>query len=233
MSGGSNGNSQGKRTAMLTRIRAALAGAAPRAVASSLPQARIGVPARALRPRPERITDFKMRLLEQKVIVEDVAAPEFVPAAVIHVLETARMGLRIRCGAEPYYEKMPWPAKASLERTLGAASPTTAAALSHAIAGIAETGTLVLASGEENPVTLTFLPELHIVTVEESMIVGGLEDAFDVVRARYGRGRMPRTLNLVSGASRTGDIGGQLVMGAHGPRKLAVLVVKGRPASPA
>lgn len=219
--------SPAKRVAMLARIRAALGGGEVSG-APAAPQGRICVPARALKSKTERIADFKMRLLEQKVVVEDVAAPEFVPASVINILEVARMAPRIRCGAEPFYEKMPWPAKASLERTLGAASPTTAAALSHAIAGFAETGTLVLASGEENPVTLTFLPDLHIVTVEESMIVGGLEDAFDMVRARYGRGRMPRTLNLVSGASRTGDIGGQLVMGAHGPRKLAVLVVKGK-----
>ncbi len=38
-------------------------------------------------------------------------------------------------------------------------------------------------------------------------------------------GTMPRTLNLVTGASRTGDIGGRIVMGAHGPRRLAVFLL--------
>ena len=38
-------------------------------------------------------------------------------------------------------------------------------------------------------------------------------------------GTMPRTLNLVTGASRTGDIGGRIVMGAHGPRRVAVFLL--------
>jgi L-lactate dehydrogenase complex protein LldG len=42
---------------------------------------------------------------------------------------------------------------------------------------------------------------------------------------------MPRTLNLVSGPSRTADIGGRIVIGAHGPRRLMVVIVGG--ASPA
>lgn len=218
-----------QKAAMLARIRGALgkSGPAPEtARGGALPQQRIAVPVRARRAPAESVQDFRQRLADQKVIVETLAAPEQIPAAVVRALEAARLPLKIRLGAEPAFDKLPWAGVPALQRSKGAASPATAAALSHAIAGIAETGTLVLASGEDNPVTLTFLPDLHIVTVEERTIVGGLEDAFDVVRARFGQGRMPRTLNLVSGASRTGDIGGQLVMGAHGPRTLVVLVIR-------
>jgi L-lactate dehydrogenase complex protein LldG len=97
--------------------------------------------------------------------------------------------------------------------------------LSHAVAGIAETGTLMLASGPENPVTITFLPETSIVVLRASDLVGPYEPAFDRIRERYGRGIMPRTLNFVSGASRTADVGGRLVMGAHGPRRFCVVIV--------
>ena len=96
--------------------------------------------------------------------------------------------------------------------------------LSRAVAGVAETGTLALASGPDNPVTLGFLPDTHIVVLRASQIVAHYEQAFELVSAETG-GAVPRTLNLVTGASRTGDIGGKIVMGAHGPRRLAVFLL--------
>ena len=96
--------------------------------------------------------------------------------------------------------------------------------MSRAVAGVAETGTLALASGADNPVTLGFLPDTHIVVLRADTIVGSYEAACALVRAAAD-GAMPRTLNLVTGASRTGDIGGKIVMGAHGPRRLAVVLL--------
>jgi L-lactate dehydrogenase complex protein LldG len=110
---------------------------------------------------------------------------------------------------------------------LGQAQPNDEVGLSHAIAAVAETGTLVLASGPDNPVTLNFLPETHIVVVEDKNIVGPYEDAWVKVRARFGDRLMPRTVNMISGPSRTADIGGKLVLGAHGPRRLCVIIAKG------
>jgi L-lactate dehydrogenase complex protein LldG len=76
-------------------------------------------------------------------------------------------------------------------------------------------------------VTLGFLPETHIAVVEAAALVGGYEGAWAKIRARFGRRAMPRTVNFISGPSRTADIGGQLVMGAHGPRRLCVVFVRG------
>ena len=67
----------------------------------------------------------------------------------------------------------------------------------------------------------------HIAIVSAKDIVGPYEDAWQRIRARFGPGEMPRTVNFVSGPSRTGDIGGQLVMGAHGPRRMCVIIVDG------
>ena len=96
--------------------------------------------------------------------------------------------------------------------------------LSHAIAGAAETGTLFLISGPDNPSTLNFLPETHAVVVLAGDIVGSYEEGWTKLRALSGNGTMPRTVNLVSGPSRTADIEQTIVMGAHGPRNLIVVI---------
>ena len=71
--------------------------------------------------------------------------------------------------------------------------------ITGAFAGIAETGTLVMASGPEHPVTLNLLPDTHIVVLREDDIVGGYEDVWARLRARYGKDRMPRTVNTSPG----------------------------------
>ena len=96
--------------------------------------------------------------------------------------------------------------------------------LSHAIAGAAETGTLFLVSGAENPSTLNFLPETHVIVILASDIAGSYEEGWAKLRSIYGSGNMPRTVNLISGPSRTADIEQTIVMGAHGPRNLLVLI---------
>ncbi len=89
---------------------------------------------------------------------------------------------------------------------------------------MAETGTLVLASGAANPALLAFLPEIHIVAVARNTIAASFEEAFARLGSELSPQRWPRAVNLVSGASRTGDIGGRIVKGAHGPRRLAVFI---------
>lgn len=99
-------------------------------------------------------------------------------------------------------------------------------AVSHAEAGVAETGTLVIVSGAHNPSTLNFLPDNHIVVVKASDIAATYEDAYARLRERYGKGVMPRTVNLITGPSRSADIEQKLLLGAHGPRSLHIVVVR-------
>jgi L-lactate dehydrogenase complex protein LldG len=89
---------------------------------------------------------------------------------------------------------------------------------------MAETGTVVLASGPDNPVTLTFLGETHFVILRADDIQAGYEDMWAELRRR---GLTPRTVNLVTGPSRSADIGQTLQLGAHGPVALHVFVVDG------
>lgn len=87
---------------------------------------------------------------------------------------------------------------------------------------IAETGSLVFHSGAESPVLAHFLPLHHLVLLRARTIVPYLED---YAAAALGPGRGPfRNVNLITGASGTTDIEGSLVLGAHGPRYLHVVV---------
>jgi L-lactate dehydrogenase complex protein LldG len=89
--------------------------------------------------------------------------------------------------------------------------------------GIAENGTLVFHSAADTPILLNFLPALHIVAVQASSIVAHLEDY--AAAARAAGDPAPRNACLITGASGTTDIEGNLVLGAHGPRELRVVVI--------
>jgi L-lactate dehydrogenase complex protein LldG len=92
-------------------------------------------------------------------------------------------------------------------------------------AAIAETGTLMLLSGPDTPASTHLLPETHVAVVPASRVLRHYEDAF--ARVREERGAPPRAMNLVSGPSRTGDIEQTIVLGAHGPYRVHVLIVEG------
>lgn len=90
---------------------------------------------------------------------------------------------------------------------------------------LAETGTLVLLSGPHTIASTHLLPETHIALVAASRILAGMEDAFALLRAeRSEEARMPRAINMVSGPSRTGDIEQTIVLGAHGPYRVHIIV---------
>ena len=104
--------------------------------------------------------------------------------------------------------------------------------VSPAFAGVAETGTLVMASGPENPTTLNFLPDNHIVVLQAQDIAGDFESVWARLREARGKGAMPRTLNMITGPSRSADIEQTLLLGAHGPRNLHIVLVGGTGESP-
>ena len=186
-------------------------------------------------PRPQRIQKskddlralFKAHLDGQSATFVDVASAADIPSAVANYLRSNNLPQCVRSGADGYLAALPWGKEPTLQRDAGAASANDETGMSHAVAGVAETGTLALVSGADNPVTLNYVPETHIIVVQDKDIVGGYEDVWPKVRAQFGPGQMPRTVNFVSGPSRTGDIGGKLVMGAHGPRRLCVILVRG------
>ena len=193
------------------------------------------IAAKQRHPTPSRVAGksaveiaklFRGYLEGQSATVLEVASAAEVPATVARYLRDNNLPARVRVGADAYLAQLPWGNEPALDVMAGRAEPTDEVGLAHATAAVGETGTLIMASGPDNPVTINFLPETHIVVVEAGDIVGPYEDAWLKVRTRFGDGVMPRTINMISGPSRTGDIGGKLVMGAHGPRRMCVLIVK-------
>jgi L-lactate utilization protein LutC len=85
---------------------------------------------------------------------------------------------------------------------------------------IAETGTVVLFAGPNEPRSLSLLPPVHIAVAERSQLVPDLFDLFETMPAE-----IPSCLSLITGPSKTGDIELRLVTGVHGPGEIHVVLV--------
>jgi L-lactate dehydrogenase complex protein LldG len=177
-------------------------------------------PARALLEPIALRAQFTAYLTKGHATVIDCATLNDLPAAIATYLRDHNHPPLVRMGSDPRFQSLPWASVPGLAILHGRADPTDEVTLSYAVAGAAETGTLVMASGPDNPVTLNYLPETHMIALDAATLVGCYEETFDIVRKQLGVGVMPRTLNLI-----TGDIGGKTVMGAHGPRHLAVFII--------
>lgn len=158
--------------------------------------------------------------------VANVNSESDVPHAVGEFLRSHNLPASVRMGDDLRLRAMPW-GETSLEVARGPSDGGDLSAVSHAFAGVAETGTLIMTSGPENPSTLNFLPDNHIVVLSGKDISGDYEAMWDRVRAAYGSGQMPRTVNMITGPSRSADIEQTLLLGAHGPRRLHIIIVKG------
>jgi L-lactate dehydrogenase complex protein LldG len=102
----------------------------------------------------------------------------------------------------------------------GRAPELPGAETSQAIYGLADTGSVVLASGPEEPRARSLLPEVHISLLAEERILPGLEELF----AALGR-ELPSALAIVTGPSRSADIEQSLTVGVHGPGEVHVVLL--------
>lgn len=183
------------------------------------------VPARGQLPDGERRALFEAMAQKFAATTSSVASYADIPRTVATYLREHNLPASIRVGDDERLAGAGWDKERTLEVRHGASDGGDMAAVSHALAGIAETGTVALASGTDNPTTLNFLPDHHIVVLKASDIEGDLESIWDRLRARFGKGEMPRALNLVTGPSRSGDIEQKILLGAHGPRALHLIIV--------
>jgi L-lactate dehydrogenase complex protein LldG len=219
------------RAKILERIRAALGAerldrARRSAVSRRIERHPCGtLPSRARCQGAERVALFTDMLAKQGADLRRAGTPKEAVGAIASYLGTCNLPPRLRMGADRVLAALPWRDAWDIERCFGAAEPGDRASLSRAVAAAAETGTLFLLSGPDNPTTLNFLPECHTVLIAASDIVGSYEEAWDRIRALSGAGILPRSVNLISGPSRTADIEQTIVRGAHGPRRLHVLIL--------
>ena len=161
---------------------------------------------------------------ELAATVSRIGRREEVPAALARFMEVESLGVAVRI--TPALVDLPW-SEAGLTAMFGIADPADTVSVTPVFAGIAETGTLALLSGSDSPTSLNFLPNTHIAVLSAGDVVGVYEDVWDRLR-RDGRA-IPRTINLISGPSRTGDIEQTIEIGAHGPRRLHILLIDDQP----
>ena len=183
------------------------------------------IPARGQLPPEPRIALFRAMMAAAAGTTTRVANAADVPKEVAALLRAHNLPMAVRRGDDPRLAAMPWKAERTLTVDTGPSDGNDLAGVSYAFGAAAESGTLMLVSGRDNPTTLNFLPDTHIVIVSAGDVAGDYESLWDRLRERYGTGTMPRAVNLITGPSRSADIGQTLILGAHGPRRLHVIVV--------
>jgi L-lactate dehydrogenase complex protein LldG len=91
---------------------------------------------------------------------------------------------------------------------------------------IAETGTIVLSSDEQNALLVSLLPTVHIALVHSSQIAASLDEVIARIgKKRIGRVDPSRSVTLITGPSRTSDVELVLSIGVHGPKELHVIII--------
>jgi L-lactate dehydrogenase complex protein LldG len=168
------------------------------------------IPARSRLPHTELVTLFVRNVEKEFGSVARVADADAVPGAVADYLAAQNLPSSLVMAPHPELRDIPWSARPLLTIREGRAEA-------------AETGTLMLPSAPERPTTLNLLADTEIVVLRASRLVGAYEEAWDTLRAEMGA--MPRNVMLVTGPSRSADIEQTLELGAHGPRKLHVVLI--------
>jgi L-lactate dehydrogenase complex protein LldG len=181
------------------------------------------IPARSRLPHPDQVNLFVRNVEKEFGTVDRVRDLDAVPGAVADYLAAQNLPGRVVMAPHPDLQAIPWSARPLLEIREGRAEATDAVSVQHGFAGIAETGTLMLPSAPDRPVTLNLLADTEIAVLRASAIVGAYEEGWDRLRAELGA--MPRNVMFITGPSRSADIEQTLELGAHGPRRLHVVLV--------
>ena len=207
---GVNGREAPRISAVQERLRAA-----PRGV----------LPLRGQVSGDERVALFRAEAERVAATVAEVARPQDIVNEAARYLREHNLPATLRMGADARLAELDW-SETAIEVTHGPSQGDDLNGLSHAFGAIAETGTIAMTSGPGNPTTLNFLPDNHIVVLREADLMGDAESLWDRLRAAYGKAVAPRTVNLITGPSRSGDIEQQIVLGAHGPRRLHIIILR-------
>ena len=193
------------------------------------------IPARGQLPRPEQVALFLRNVEKEFGTTDRVAALSDVPAAIADYLAASNLPTDFAIAPHPELEAIDWTQRPLLTLRPGRAQPTDQVCLTHGYAAVAETGTLMLPASPQRPTTLNLLGDTAIVVLRASRIVGFMEAAWDLIRAENHDtktdGFMPRNIMWVTGPSRSADIESTLELGAHGPRRLHVVLVDDDPAA--
>jgi L-lactate dehydrogenase complex protein LldG len=198
--------------------------------------AKLAMPARNLIPKRAASLDargqadlFVSMAEEVQTTVARVRSAAEVPGAVADYLAERNLPARLVVTPDPQLDSIPWDSRPLLEIRRGRAEDGDLSGVTGCFAAIAETGTLMLISGPQSPTRNNFLPDNHIVVLRADQVLASYEDGLDRLRQAQrqsdGTWSPPRTINYVTGPSRTGDIEQKIELGAHGPRRLHIVLI--------
>lgn len=179
------------------------------------------IPASAQLAGEEMVLEFERRLLASSASVERVASEADIPLAVSRYLTASQS--QLACFANGAAANYDWSVAADVEVRTAIEDVNCKVCITPAFRGIAETGSLVLLSQAGQSSASHFLPEQLIVVLSRSAVLATQEAVW--VDLRQLPEGTPRTVNLVTGPSRTGDIEQKIILGAHGPKKVHVLLL--------
>ena len=211
------------RDNILGRIRTALGRNAPLTEQQSAQmRAKLTDHPRGLLPSMnwELLPRFRERCESLSSTVDQVAGTAEVPAAVARYL--GQNGLPLQAVCWPELGQLDW-SGAGLQVESRAAAGHDKVGITGVYCAIAETGTLMLLSGEHTHPVTSLLPDTHIAIVPAARVLRSMEDGWDLLRREHGS--LPRQVAFVSGPSRTADIEMTLVLGIHGPYRVHIIVV--------
>ncbi|MGF1623655.1 MAG: lactate utilization protein C [Alphaproteobacteria bacterium] len=223
----------GERDAILRRIRTALGRPTPAGDTAAPLEQRLAdhrantIPQRGQLDPDDQVALFMAMARAVSATVEEVESLDDVPAAIAGYLAGENLPSRLTVAPDPLLDAVKWETRPLLTVQRGKADGTTETGVTSAFAAVAETGSLMTLSGPDHPTTLNFLPDHHVVVLPRDRVVGSYEDGWRKLRGESSGGRfMPRSVSFITGPSRTGDIEQKIQLGAHGPRKLHVVVVR-------
>jgi L-lactate dehydrogenase complex protein LldG len=218
------------RDAILGRVRKALKVDGNRDAARAAAAAYVAAHAQGPRPAapPDLLARFMQRATDMASTVERIESAAEIPVAVARYVDA--LDLPPMLAAQKSHQGVCWPEFATLDWQAAGLSiearPTIGndrLGVTGCCCAIAETGTLVFTTGADTPTATALLPDTHVAVLHAERVVAGMEEAYALVRRE--RGTMPRAVNLISGPSRTGDIEQTIVLGAHGPFRVHILVL--------
>jgi len=181
------------------------------------------IPERGRSKGPAKTALFVSEAERADADVRRLAHMDDVPRVVKRILAEAKI-TELKAAPDQKLQAMDW---TDIDVAFGRGEGADHIGLSVAYGAVAETGTRGMTSGHNAPTTLNFLPDVHIVVIREQDIAANYEEVWDRLRADANPDapQLPRTVNWITGPSRTADIEQTLLVGAHGPRKLIILLI--------
>ena len=169
---------------------------------------------------PDLIARFKVQAISMASTVEEVSSVAAIPAALARYLQQQDLPKQGVCW--PEFSNLDWQGAGLAIETRPTAGTDTLG-VTGCYCAIAETGTLLLTTSPSTPNKTSLLPDTHVAVVKTSRIVVGMEEAWNLLRAELKQ--LPRACSLISGPSRTADIEQTLVIGAHGPYRVHIILL--------